>query len=119
MNNGSQSVAVTVRARDIQSGVHTLSVSFYRAGQDYLYGVSMNRVSGDNKDGIYQGVLTFSQYPPSGTYGVFVSASDTLGNSKHINTEELSRLGLPAELQIGSGTSLQATQKARKRSRLF
>jgi hypothetical protein len=118
-NNGSQSVAVTVRAKDIQSGVHSLSVSFYRAGQDYLYGVSMKLVSGDSKDGIYQGVLTFSQYPPSGTYGVFVSASDTLGNSKHINSEALAKLGFPAELQIGSGTNSQATQKSRKRARLF
>jgi tRNA threonylcarbamoyladenosine modification (KEOPS) complex Pcc1 subunit len=120
MNNDSQNVTVTVRAKDIQSGVHSLDVSFYRAGQDYLYGVSMKRISGDSKDGIYKGVLTFSQHPPSGTYGVFISASDTIGNSKHINTEDLAKLGFPAELQIGvAATSSAPPQKSRKRARSF
>jgi tRNA threonylcarbamoyladenosine modification (KEOPS) complex Pcc1 subunit len=120
MNNGSQEVTVTVRAKDIQSGLQSLSVSFYRVGEDYLYGVSMKRISGDSRDGIYRGVLTFSQNPPSGTYGAFVSASDTLGNSKYINSEDLAKLGFPAQLQIGAGTMISKTsQKSRKRTQFF
>ena len=120
-SNGSPNVTVTVRAADLQSGLSSLSVSFRRAGDDYLYGVSMNRISGDNKDGIYQGIISFSQYTESGTYGVFVSAADTLGNSKHMNAENLAKLGFPAELQIGAGTNVtpQVTQKSRKRTRMF
>jgi hypothetical protein len=117
-NNGSPEVTVTVHAKDIQSGVNSLNVSFYRTGQDYLYGVSMKRISGDGRDGIYKGVLTFSQFPASGTYGAFVSASDTLGNSKHINSEDLAKLGFPAELQVGAETTNSAPpQKSRKRAR--
>jgi hypothetical protein len=119
-NNGSQNVTVTVRAKDLQSGLRNLDVSFYRQGEDYLYGVSMNRISGDSKDGIYQGVLVFTQYPPSGTYRVFVSASDTLGNSKYINSEDIAKLGFPSELQIGSVmTTSNPPQKSRKRARFF
>jgi hypothetical protein len=81
----------------------------------------MNRVSGDNKDGIYKGAITFSQYTESGTYDAFVSASDMLGNSKHMNTGDLVNVGFQAELQVNAATTqtTQPTQKSRKRARVF
>ncbi len=97
--NGSQTVTVTVRATDAKTGVDSVSVSFSRTGDDYAYPVSMNRISGDDKDGVYRGVYTFGQNTPSGLYGVRVSAYDLLGNVKSLY---LAERGYPSQLKITS-----------------
>jgi hypothetical protein len=80
----------------------------------------MNLISGDNKDGIYQGTITLTSADGSGIYNAYVSTADILGNSNYLNADVLSRLGFPAQLQvIGTGTKPETTQKTRKRTRFF
>jgi hypothetical protein len=100
--NGSQTVTVTVRVTDAKAGVSSVSAGFSPAGADYYHPVSMNRISGDDKDGVYRGVYTFGQDTPSGLYDVYVSAYDLLGNGKSVYSAELAERGYPSQLQIKS-----------------
>ncbi|MDQ3750414.1 MAG: carboxypeptidase-like regulatory domain-containing protein [Acidobacteriota bacterium] len=98
---GSQNVTVTVRVKDTQIGVRSISVGFLR--EDYVYGFDINsshRISGDNKDGVYKRVVTFPQNIPSGMYDVYVSASDALGNANFLDSVELFELGYPPQLRV-------------------
>ena len=108
--NGSQNVTITLRVTDAASGVSSIGVSFILAeGCDFdgceLYdaqGVnisSANRISGDAKDGVYRIVHTFPQNFV-GTYYVFVRASDALGNSKSLNSEQLAARGFSSQLRV-------------------
>ena len=99
----SRSVTATVRAIDMKAGVRSITVIFHRPGDDFLYGISMdasNRVSGDDKDGVYTQTRIFPQNTPPGIYEAFVSVTDTLGNSYFINAGELARRRFPHELKI-------------------
>ena len=98
--DGLQNVTVTARVTDAQAGVRSFNVDFRRIGDDYLYPVSMNRISGNNKDGIYQGNLTLSSADGPGIYDATVSASDALGNSRYLHAGELSKYGFAAQLQV-------------------
>lgn len=119
-SDDSRQITVTVRAADTQVGIRNLDVHFQRGDEDFLYPVSMNLVSGSDKDGIYKGVIVFSQNTPPGTYSASVYLSDILGNRKYLPSEELSKFGFAADLQIvGSTIATQPTQKSRKRARFF
>ncbi len=98
--NGTQNVTVTVRATDAKTGVRNVSVSFSRAGDDYLYPVQMNRISGNEKDGVYQGIIKFSQNTPSGTYNAHVFLADVLFNNKGFDNQALAARGFPSQLQV-------------------
>jgi hypothetical protein len=118
--NGSQTVTVTVRVTDAKIGVRNVSAGFQLRGDDIVYGVNMNRISGDDKDGVYQGVTTFNQRDASGMYEASVYASDALGNSKSLGKPELAERGFATELQvISSSPASQPAQKSRKRVRFF
>ena len=121
--NGSQTVNVTVRATDAFSGVRNVNVYFCLASNDYLVGAelkSQQRISGDEKDGIYTGIVTFPQGTEDGTWRIAVSVSDTIGNQKTVNADELAARGFATELQvIGRTSSSQTTPKSRKRQRFF
>jgi len=104
--NGSQNVTVTVRVKDVKAGVRNVSVGFSRS--DYVYGLfldSSNRISGDDKDGVYRKVITFSQNTPSGIYRVYVAAYDALSNNKFLNSVELTKLGYPSRLMVNTSLS--------------
>lgn len=118
--NGSQTVTVTVRVTDAKIAVRNVSAGFQLRGDDIVYDVNMNRISGDDKDGVYQGVTTFSQRDASGIYEASVFASDTLGNSKFLGKLELAERGFATELQVISSTpASQSAYKSRKRVRFF
>lgn len=118
--NGSQNVVVTVRAADAQAGVRFLSVGFQIPNDDILYGVSMKRISGDEKDGVYQGNITFSERDASGTYEVSVDTTDALGNANMLGKTALTERGFAAELQIFNASQTpQPIQKSRKRTRIL
>jgi len=105
--NGSQDVTVTVRATDAKSGVRSINIGFSR--EDYVYGLdidSSNRISGDDKDGVYKKVITFSENTPSGMYGVFVFASDGLSNHKFLSATELAERGYPSQFQVNKFSSI-------------
>lgn len=103
--NGSQNVTVTVRAKDAKAGVREISLHFLRPNDDAVYGFSMdssNRISGDEKDGVYRRIILFSQNTPSGTYNVSVFPSDSLYNTKYVDSQELAALGFSSQLRVGS-----------------
>ena len=103
--SGYQNVTVTVRATDAKAGVREISLHFLRSNDDAVYGFSMdgsNRISGDEKDGVYRRVISFTQNTPPGIYNVSVFPSDALNNTKYIHSQELANLGFPSQLQVGS-----------------
>jgi hypothetical protein len=111
--NGAQTVTVTLRATDPKLGVRSVSVSFNRADDDYLYPVNMTRVSGDEKDGIYKGVITFSGSTASGTYNAYVFLSDVLFNKKGIDAQELAARGFDSQLQVNNSSPSVASISGR------
>lgn len=121
--NGSQTVNVTVRATDALSGVRSLIVYFYMPSVNYLIAAELNSqqiVSGNNKDVVYTGTVTFAPGTDSGMWRIGMSASDALGNQKTFSADELAALGFATELQVVAKTpSPQPTQKSRKRARIF
>ncbi|HEX9928219.1 MAG TPA: carboxypeptidase-like regulatory domain-containing protein [Pyrinomonadaceae bacterium] len=106
--NGSQDVTVTVRVTDAKAGVRASSVSvgFAIPNQDFVYGVSMNRISGDDKDRIYRGVLTLGPNTPSGVYDVHVFVSDALFNYRSLTASELAQRGYPSQLPVNMSASI-------------
>lgn len=119
LSGNTRAVTVTLRATDAQIGVRSVDVNFSRAGDDYSYPVSLNRISGDDKDGVYQGVMILPQNTEPGTYGAFIALYDFLGNSRHFLSLELSKLGFASEIQIVGAASAQSAQKLNKRVRFF
>jgi hypothetical protein len=118
--NDSQNVTVTVRVADAQTSVRSVSVGFKIPNDDMVYSVNMNRISGDDRDGIYQGAATFSRSAASGIYDASVYTSDALGNSRYLGKAELISRGFAAELQIINTVSpSQPTQKSNKRIRVL
>jgi hypothetical protein len=104
---------------DAVSGVGNLNVYFYLASNDYLITAELKnqqRISGDEKDGIYTGTVTFPQGIDGGMWRVAVSVSDSIGNQKTFDTDELAALGCATELQVIGKTS---SPKSRKRQRFF
>ena len=100
--NSSRNVTITVHAKDANEGVRFVSVDFHRTGDDFIFGVSMesSRISGDDKDGVYRQVFTFSPNTPSGMYNAAISLSDRLGNFRYFNAAELTELGFATQLQV-------------------
>ncbi len=102
--NGSQDVTVTVRVKDARSGVRFVGVDFFLRGSYnraiYINLDSNNRISGDDKDGVYQKVVTFSRNIPSGIYDVSVGASDVFGNGMYLDSAKLATRGYPSQLTI-------------------
>jgi hypothetical protein len=103
----SQQATVTIRATDVKAGVDALFVNFLHPpnpnsiSSSYpIYLDSRNRISGDDKDGVYRGFTTFSTSSASMIYDISVSAKDTLGNSKSLNTGELVARGFVSQLQV-------------------
>lgn len=120
--NSSQTVSVSVRAADAFSGVRKVNVYFYLPSNDYLVGTELNNqqlVSGDGKDGIYNGILTFPQGTDAGTWRIAVSVSDAIGNFQTVDTSALAARGFATQLQVMGRTSASATPKTRKRARFF
>jgi uncharacterized delta-60 repeat protein len=114
--NGSRNVTITLRAKDATSGVSYIYVRFigpagcsYYNGGDVdecvtfgVYITSADRISGDDKDGVYRVVLTVPQNSPRGIYEASVFAIDAVGNSTNLGSAQLAARGYPSQLQITS-----------------
>lgn len=108
--NGSQTVTVTLRATDAKIGVRNVSVGFSRTGDDYLYPVfSMNRISGDEKDGVYRGSITFSPNGDSGLFNAHVFLADELFNNKGFDELELAARGFSSHLKVNNSSQATAS----------
>jgi Tol biopolymer transport system component len=111
-NNGSRNITITLRAKDNKSGVSSIDVNFSGpAGCNYyedecitfsVYITSADRISGDDKDGIYRVVLTIPQDSPFGIYLASVSARDAVGNYTGLSAAQLAARGYPSQLEITS-----------------
>ena len=104
---GSGVVTFTLRATDSQSGVNSIQLNL---GNDYdeayfNYIDSFNRVSGDDKDGVYRKVFIIPQNARPGTYYFFIHLRDNLGNYKELYTSELAQRGFPSQLEITATAS--------------
>jgi hypothetical protein len=105
VTNGSQDVTVTIRAKDAQSGVRSVGAYFFPRDSRNGGGISIsldssNRISGDDKDGIYRGVITFPRNTPPGIYDVYISASDGIKNGISLDPTQLAARGYSSQLKI-------------------
>ena len=112
----SQIVTVTFRATDAISGVRYIYLSFYRPEDlycDYDFGNfcgfyvdldSANRISGDDRDGVYRAVFTVPQNTPLGKYDAYVTPQDAVSLYRSFSPDDLAALGYPSQLRITGGT---------------
>lgn len=111
--NGSRNVSITLRAKDETSGVGYIYVSFTNPPGCYyydddcatLFSISISgadRISGNDKDGVYRVVVTVPQQYPLGIYSASVTAGDAVQNYKFLNSAELAALGFPSQLQVSA-----------------
>lgn len=101
--NGSQNVTVTIRAKDVKAGIGKFTLNFVRPNDDMVFAVKMdssNRISGNDKDGVYRKDVTFSHYTHPGIYNVSIFADDAFSNSKYFNTAEIAGRGFISQLQV-------------------
>lgn len=100
----SQNVTVAVRVTDNDKGVNMVTIRFRSASGNQFVNVFMNsqqRISGDDKDGIYRAEATFPQYSKAGAWSVLeIEARDAANNYKTVSTSELLARGFAAELQV-------------------
>lgn len=107
---GSRIVTFTLRVKDLQSGVHFIELNL---GNDYDEAYfnfidGSNRVSGDEKDGVYRKVFIVPLNARPGTYYFVVHLRDNLGNHKELYASDLSQRGFPYQLEI-TGTASNRT----------
>ena len=107
---GTRTVAITLRARDEASGVSSISVSFSNPPGCYVYDdecVSVyfpvkpaDRISGDDKNGVYRVVVNIPKYIPAGIYRASVFASDAVRNFTSLSPADLAARGFPTQLRV-------------------
>jgi hypothetical protein len=110
-SSSSQDVTVTVRVKDAQSGVRSVSVNLIYS--DVLLPVSMNRISGDDKDGVYQGVTRFFRNQSSGVYPFHVFASDVVTNQTFLDSTQLAARGYPSQLIVNAPRLISISGRVR------
>ena len=109
----SRSVTVTIRARDLESGVSEISGSFTNPPNCYVYDdectaigfglTAADRITGDDRDGIYRRVFNIPDVSP-GTYAANIAATDGVRNRTYLYSNDLAIRGFPYQLQIGAST---------------
>lgn len=106
--NDSQTVTLTIQAKDVQRGVRFIQIVFRSAeftNQRVSLSVdSRHLISGDDKDGVYRTTIVFPQYSKAGTWEVFLIRvhSSIEVYYKDFDKSELAARGLATELQIVS-----------------
>ena len=106
--NGSQDVTVTVRVTDAKAGISWwgVSIGFSIPNQDFEYGTILKRISGDEKDGIYRGIVTFSRNTTSEIFEARLHVSDALFNRLSLTASELAERGYPSQLSVNMAASI-------------
>lgn len=101
-----RTVTFTVRAKDTQSGVASVYVLFLVPGsylQNLNCGVSMSsndRISGDEKDGVYQKTVALDCGTSSATLFASVRAFDKISNSSFLSAMQLATRGYSSQITI-------------------
>jgi hypothetical protein len=103
----SAQVTFTARVTDNLSGVGAIALYLYSPGFIQSRSVGLGQISGDNRDGIYRGTITFPQYSAAGIWSIHqVYLSDTLSNYRYLYTQDLLNAGFPAYLRVSSGLNV-------------
>jgi hypothetical protein len=110
----SQEITFTARLTDDLSGVgmnddlswRWSGASFQSPSRNQYASVSFNpndRVSGTDLDGTYQSKMVLPRYSEIGTWELeYVSISDRVGNTKHLDKGDMVALGFPTEFEVES-----------------
>lgn len=96
-------VTVRVHVGDDISGSQRPIVEFRSPDGSQEAQAILNRISGTNLDGVYEGVATIHQFAQQGTWKLnsfFVS--DEVGNKTILKTAQLEAAGFPVAVQVGS-----------------
>lgn len=97
---------ITIRATDAKAGVRGINVWFQPPGINLtyhpLYLDQSNRISGDEKDGVYRIPTAFTPYGVAGNFSIFVSTVDLLGNRKMFAPSELEERGFQSQLMVNN-----------------
>jgi Leucine-rich repeat (LRR) protein len=90
-----------MRVTDDLSGVQQACLAFQSPSQRQGSSNCFSRISGNARDGIYQGNVTFPQYSEAGTWKAYYAfARDLVGNYRYLFTADLTAAGLPTTLDV-------------------
>jgi hypothetical protein len=103
---GDQQVTFRMHVTDDFSGVKPNSLSVWVSRPDGTGGgigaaTAWTRISGTDRDGIWEQTITLIQYSPQGTYTVSAAAYDRADNQTFMNTSALTNAGFPTTIQNG------------------
>lgn len=86
VRTGAAAVTVSARITDDRSGLSYVGVSLLSATDGYTrteVASSLPRLSGTDRDGIYQAVLTIPQGATAGAWNVMIQVADDVGNGMY------------------------------------
>jgi len=108
VSTGPRIVTFTVRFTDEVSGFDYGNVTLRSPSGQQSQGASFsqtNRISGDDKDGIYEFTISFPQYSESGTWYIsYLYMRDKVGNRRNLPESDLITLGFPTELNVNENS---------------
>ncbi len=110
-SSSSQDVTVTVRVKDAQSGVRSVNV-YLNTSCDTSLVFSMNRISGDDKDGVYKGAITFPRNTTT-ILALHVSAGDKVANRTSLDSAQLAARGYPSQLIVNAPRLISISGRVR------
>jgi len=101
-------VTVTAQVKDDLSGSSFLAfVQFVSPSFQFQY-VYMQRISGDEFDGVYQGQISIPEFSESGVWKANVSVFDTVNNVGFFDATALAGLGFSTDLTVTSTQDIAA-----------
>jgi len=102
----SQEITVTTRLTDDLSGFSSATVRFESPSDSQSASVSLSsldRISGDELNGVYEDKMTLPQYSEPGTWKLdYISFRDNVGNRKQLFEDDVAALGFPTEFEVES-----------------
>jgi hypothetical protein len=99
---GPGETTVTARVTDDLSGTSGISARFFSPTGIQNQTAFMGRISGDELDGVYQGVLSIPEFSEDGVWTASVFVNDFAGNFDTFSAPALSGLGFPFQLTVTS-----------------
>ena len=82
-SSSAQTVTATARVTDDVAGVTGVQARAQNAGQSYGP-VTLSRVSGTDRDGVYRGTFTIPRSAARGTYATSLAMQDSAGNNRSL-----------------------------------
>ena len=108
----SRHVTLTVRAKDLASGVTSIDGHFLYPADCYIYDepcdsfgfefTAADRISGDDRDGVYRVTVDVPPNVPLGTYYASLNAFDGVRNRTWLTSGEIATRGYPSQLTLAA-----------------